>query len=434
MRRLVVPENKYTKDGKRIIYKKPEDVDRSYYQNGMTQKCSKLLIDEDWNKLGEEIHKYDIVKDLSVTTITMNGIIEGIEFNDDDDEFVQLCNRIIEDKTNDKITKFESKNIGKLANSVNTSKAIQIESSLTKESVSNKGRKKRIVKKLPTSSDMFISQINVQIISVKYADHRMYNFKLFRSGSFCVPGVCDLEDGIAVLKYFVNKLNEHSNANRTLRLKSCYLSMINFKSVIPMQPNELISLSEFGKLLNQLPSDNPFKQLIANDVFHTHSYASVKNSNCASIKLRHTSPPTNIAIIKDIIGDDGVEVTTDKKTSETYLFEIYASGKISIKGIYDVSEMIRNLVTLNDIIRDNYNTIILKNAKLIDETMIKNMKMYSTAFPHLVMTNRYIVTQLQSFAVAKTRSAQEFIVADNYLLYPDVKTEVESIPNDKLII
>lgn len=272
-----------------------------------------------------------LLNNLDVTTITINGLLTGIEYKqtldkDENGEYIYDFYKAIKMTCHNDEKYIYSYTSGEIAPVEKEFKNEHLEKYIKaiynnkyRMSNSNKGRKS----KDKDETSCFHSQNTVKIISKKYSTDKIYNIKIFRHGEIGLPGVYDMEDAIDSLVYWINTIN-NTNCIQT-NVDNLYISMINYKTSFDMN---IISLAK----LNQ--------QLVANGI--SSSYDKCESTNCISIKVKYDpvyefERHRDINFLKDVCNKFEELNTADiiafkANTDNTYRIEIYSTGKIGFKG------------------------------------------------------------------------------------------------------
>jgi hypothetical protein len=285
---------------------------------------------------------YQLIKNLKITTITVDSKINNFNFNEKEltDEFRENLKKTCDEH----IIKFSSNYLNppitynsttpqeELINSDNDDNISLI---IEEESVNEpkkRGRKKKnknkflvIPRKKQGNGTNFNSQITITIKSFKNPD-KNYNIKLFRTGSIGIPGITDLEDVKFCLDYLVEKLKKNFDSN--IELLSFKSNMINFKTFFIKDDNKIIKLKKLVQLLNENNSD----------ILHIPIFISEEKNN--SISIRFKNDP---------------EYTVKKD----FLVEIFLSGKINIKGVYPLEFMKERLKIIENYLFNPIYSIII---------------------------------------------------------------------------
>lgn len=302
-------------------------------------------------------------KNLQVTTITMNGMLDkclfSTDFSKDDlspDDFANTLEeqpffkaalKTLED--DDRIYGYFSDVLSTSADTFKNMKlynAIEnIEQSKLKVSTSNKGRNKKDKPK-----KFFQSQTTISIISKKYPRHKVYNIKIFKPGNFGLPGVGDIDDAMEALDYWVNKMNSVWDREEKIKVNSVYISMCNYKTRID---KTFISLADLNEYLTIYASElNPTYDGVSttNCVSLTCNYdvnKELARSNRLDFVSKHSS---KYASMKDANAYTFYPGKNKQLSTKCYRIEIYAGGKIGVKGNCPYYNILEVLDTINAVL------------------------------------------------------------------------------------
>jgi len=292
-------------------------------------------------ELIEQNNNYELIKNMSITTSTIDAKIEGLYFNEKEltDEFItnlkNTCDNII--------LKFSSNYLNppicsdsyeEFYNNNNKNKKEETENDNKEETTKKKrGRKKKdknknniIPRKLQGSGVSFNSQISISVKSFKY-NHKIYNIKWFRTGTLGCPGILDIEDLKDSLNYLIDKLSH--NFKQKITLMYINSNMINYKTFFTKNENNIIKLNNLAHILN---NNHP-------DILHKSIVMNPEKNNSISIRFKND--------------------TSSNINKKDYLVEIFLSGKLNLKGIFPVKLMIEHLKILSKyLFNPEYNIII----------------------------------------------------------------------------
>mgnify|MGYP006151202673 CR=1 FL=1 len=255
-----------------------------------------------------------LINNLKITTITIDTKINNISFNEKElNEDIINKLKYICHKENSKILKISSNFIDpeiESENYINNHKKSEI---IINPLIKKRGRKKKDLanyyikpRKKQGNGKNFNSQITFMIQSM-INENKLYNIKLFRTGSVGVPGIYSIEDITNILNYLVNELKYVFN-NNDLHLGPVIPKMINYKTFFTIPPNYILNYYKLKNLLNNNCSDLLFiPVLIQKD-----------KNNCLSIRPKF------------------INNNNEKKS---YLIEMFLSGKVNIKGNYPKDKM-----------------------------------------------------------------------------------------------
>ncbi len=183
--------------------------------------------------------------------------------------------------------------------------------------IKKRGRKKKDITQFYTqhrkkqgTGKHFNSQITFMIKSF-IIPNKIYNIKLFRTGSIGVPGINSLDDIKDILNYLVDKLKFVFD-NDQLILSDINPKMINYKTFFTINNDYILNYNRLKNILNENHKDMLYMPItIQKD-----------KNNCLSIRPLY------------------VDKSGNKKQ---YLIEMFLSGKTNIKGLYPHDIMIEHL-------------------------------------------------------------------------------------------
>lgn len=288
-----------------------------------------------------------LTENLQITTMTVDTKIQNISFNEK-----ELTPCIIE-KFKDIVNNSSDKNILKISSNFIDPDIIseELQKKTDEKNIENeqnadvkrRGRKKKDItqyyvrpRKKQGTGKHFNSQITFMIKSF-VIPNKIYNIKLFRTGSIGVPGINSLDDIHNVLMYLVDKL-KYVFSNNNLTLLSVNPKMINYKTFFIVEKDYILN---YNRLKNILNKDN------LNMLYMPITIQKDKN-NCLSIRPVYYDA-------------DGVK--------KQYLIEMFLSGKTNIKGIYPHDIMISHLQIIEKYLNDDKIEILRKKYTSHDEIM-----------------------------------------------------------------
>lgn len=213
----------------------------------------------------EETRNTDILTDLTISTISMNGTISNVSPDDKEDINDLICmDRIVEISNNFKcITTPEYEEYKKN----HTKKQRDTEKSKSK-------KKKKARKHISESkgdnthqSSQITFVIRSDILDVE-GNHRYYKIKLFRKGAVQIPGVIDesYEDIGMALNVLVNYLRIVYE-NDEIRMTELYTSMKNYICKL-VYDHFRFNLTKLRDEFNTYKNQNPFKQDVLDLLFN----------------------------------------------------------------------------------------------------------------------------------------------------------------------
>jgi hypothetical protein len=331
-----------------------------------------------------------LVDNLKITTMTINGKIRNIEFNEKnlDEEFKRkleeiclfdpyimkissnflnpsICNPSffppeadIADTIADSIAEHNTEHVSSIAPSIadNTSELMF--------SVAKKGRKKKdknkyavLLRKIQGNGKSFNSQITFTMRCVVNSE-KIYNIKVFRTGSYGIPGILNLDNIKKTLQYLTDMMRVHINSE--ICLESLYTNMNNYKTVFTKPPDSIIKINRLIGVLNSEAFRGLLERPIKFDIF---------NSNLVSIHF------VNSAIGERNLLEPTSLPTDSGKKKKGYLMQLFLSGKICVKGKYELEYMKNHLSALEGILLDeSYNVVVKKiTDPAVMQEIIKNL-------------------------------------------------------------
>ena len=300
----------------------------------------------------KEYEHLELIKNMSITTSTIDAKIDGLYFNEKDlsNDFVEC----LKNSCDDYILKFSSNYLNPsiiseyYENIINAkNNKIDIDTIEEPNQKKKRGRKKKdknkniiIPRKVQGLGISFNSQISVSLRSFKYAD-KIYNIKWFRTGTLGCPGILDIDDLKISLIYLINKLS--MIFNKTITLLYINSNMINYKTYFNKDNKSILKLNNLVQILNENHSDVLYKKITMNPE---------KNN---SISIRFKNDPKFI-------------------NKNDYLVEIFLSGKLNLKGIFPITLMVEHIKIISKYLFDPIYNIIVNQIinhddilKIIDE-------------------------------------------------------------------
>lgn len=259
---------------------------------------------------------------LSVTIITCNSKLKNISFNEKElsKHFLDALKNMVDDNT--------SPSPYPRINQIYSNQILPI---ISKNIDAN-----------PITS--FRKCFNSQITFVVETEKKIYNIKVFRSGSIGIPGVLDVDDLKIALTYLVNKMIEYQLFLRTdIELEPVSIKMNNYKTHFVLENDQFIHI--------------PKLKYILCDLMKNHTNGNIINA------ITINENKNNSLSIK-------VNINHDHNRPKTYLIEIFVSGKICIKGQMDIELAKKHLDILENIILSEDNGII-QNRNMSSESIIK---------------------------------------------------------------
>lgn len=278
-----------------------------------------------------------LTDNLQITTITIDASCANISFNEKElnDTVISKLHLIV--SNDDKILKISSNFIDPDIISDELLQQIKLkeEEIILNSDVKKRGRKKKDItqyfvqqRKKQGTGKHFNSQITFMIKSFVIPG-KIYNIKLFRTGSIGVPGINSLDDIKNVLIYLVNKLKNVFDSDQLL-LSPITPKMINYKTFFVIPNNYILNYNRLKNILNDKH----------NDILYMPITIQKDKNNCLSIRPMY-------------IDDD-----TGKK--KQYLIEMFLSGKTNIKGLYPHNVMINHLKIIEHYLSDEIHGVLLK--------------------------------------------------------------------------
>lgn len=260
-----------------------------------------------------------LTDNLQITTMTIDASVKNISFNEKE------LNDIVIDKlksivfNDNKILKISSNFIDPdiISNELEIDMKKKEEEVELNNNIKKRGRKKKDITQFYTqqrkkqgTGKHFNSQITFMIKSF-IIPNKIYNIKLFRTGSIGVPGINSLDDIKDILNYLVDKLKFVFD-NDQLILSDIIPKMINYKTFFTINNDYILNYNRLKNILNENHKDMLYMPItIQKD-----------KNNCLSIRPLY------------------VDKSGNKKQ---YLIEMFLSGKTNIKGLYPHDIMIEHL-------------------------------------------------------------------------------------------
>lgn len=260
-----------------------------------------------------------LTDNLQITTMTIDASVKNISFNEKE------LNDIVIDKlksivfNDNKILKISSNFIDPdiISNELEIDMKKKEEEVELNNNIKKRGRKKKDITQFYTqqrkkqgTGKHFNSQITFMIKSF-IIPNKIYNIKLFRTGSIGVPGINSLDDIKDILNYLVDKLKFVFD-NDQLILSDINPKMINYKTFFTINNDYILNYNRLKNILNENHKDMLYMPItIQKD-----------KNNCLSIRPLY------------------VDKSGNKKQ---YLIEMFLSGKTNIKGLYPHDIMIEHL-------------------------------------------------------------------------------------------
>ena len=284
-------------------------------------------------------------KNLKITTITIDSKIDNINFNEKNltndiiDKLRYICN-----KKDSYILKISSNFINPEIESIeykNKIKEIPIDEN--NNDIKKRGRKKKDIskyyinpRKKQGNGKNFNSQITFMIKSF-INENKLYNIKLFRTGSIGVPGIICIDDITNVLTYLVDELKYVFN-NNDLNLNKVQPKMINYKTYFTIKKDYILNYNKLKNILNEKHSD----------ILYIPVLVQKDKNNCLSIRPIYKDK-------NDII--------------KSYLIEMFLSGKVNIKGNYPEEIMLRHINIIEKYILNEKYKILMKKFTSHEDIM-----------------------------------------------------------------
>jgi len=167
--------------------------------------------------------------------------------------------------------------------------------------------------------------------------NKIYNIKLFRTGSIGVPGINSIEDITTVLLYLVDKLKYAFNTDN-LVLLPINVKMINYKTHFIINNDQIINYTRLKNILN------------------------TNNSNILFMPITVQKDKNNCLNIRPIY-------YTSEGEKKHYLIEMFLSGKTNIKGLYPHDTMLSHLQLIEDYLNDEILEVVRKKYTNHDEIL-----------------------------------------------------------------
>ena len=260
-----------------------------------------------------------LTDNLQITTMTIDAFVKNISFNEkelNDNVIDKLKSIVFNDNI---ILKISSNFIDPdiISNELEIDMKKKEEEVELNNNIKKRGRKKKDITQFYTqqrkkqgTGKHFNSQITFMIKSF-IIPNKIYNIKLFRTGSIGVPGINSLDDIKDILNYLVDKLKFVFD-NDQLILSDINPKMINYKTFFTINNDYILNYNRLKNILNENHKDMLYMPItIQKD-----------KNNCLSIRPLY------------------VDKSGNKKQ---YLIEMFLSGKTNIKGLYPHDIMIEHL-------------------------------------------------------------------------------------------
>lgn len=260
-----------------------------------------------------------LTDNLQITTMTIDASVKNISFNEKElnDNVIDKLKSIV--FNDNKILKISSNFIDPdiISNELEIDMKKKEEEIELNNNIKKRGRKKKDITQFYTqqrkkqgTGKHFNSQITFMIKSF-IIPNKIYNIKLFRTGSIGVPGINSLDDIKDILNYLVDKLKFVFD-NDQLILSDINPKMINYKTFFTINNDYILNYNRLKNILNE-----NHKELLYMPI----TIQKDKN-NCLSIRPLY------------------IDKSGNKKQ---YLIEMFLSGKTNIKGLYPHDIMIEHL-------------------------------------------------------------------------------------------
>jgi hypothetical protein len=286
-----------------------------------------------------------LTDNLQITTITIDASCANISFNEKElnDTVIAKLNFIV--FNDDKILKISSNFIDPDIISDELSQKIKLkeEEIVLNSNVKKRGRKKKDItqyfvqqRKKQGTGKHFNSQITFMIKSFVIPG-KIYNIKLFRTGSIGVPGINDLKDINEVLIYLVDKLKYVFDSDLLL-LSTITPKMINYKTFFVIPNDYILNYNRLKNILNDKHKD----------ILYMPITIQKDKNNCLSIRPMY------------------IDESGKKKQ---YLIEMFLSGKTNIKGLYPHNIMINHLKIIERYLSDETYCVLLKKHTNPDDIL-----------------------------------------------------------------
>lgn len=277
-----------------------------------------------------------LTDNLQITTMTIDAHVKNISFNEKE------LNDVVIDKL--KSIVYNDNKILKISSNFIDPDIIskELEDDLKKKedeielnnNIKKRGRKKKDITQFYTqqrkkqgTGKHFNSQITFMIKSF-VIPNKIYNIKLFRTGSIGVPGINSLDDINDILKFLVEKLKFVFN-NDQLTLSTINPKMINYKTFFNIQIDYILNYNRLKNILNEHHKD----------ILYMPITIQKDKNNCLSIRPLY------------------IDKSGNKKQ---YLIEMFLSGKTNIKGLYPHDVMIEHLKIIETYLKDEKHEILRK--------------------------------------------------------------------------
>lgn len=251
-----------------------------------------------------------MLEQLKVTTITLDGSISNIQFNESTME--ESCINKLKSLNKEPDTLILKVLSNFIPDSPDETDQVIKEPSETKRGrkKNNKNDKNKIPRKKQGSGKYFNSQITF-ILKSPSIPNKTYNVKLFRTGSVGIPGGNDIKDVMDMLYYLIEKLKWVFDDEK-IKLVNTKVIMINFKTMFDIPSDSYVNFNALKNIL-----------MVNHGEIFTERIIILKDKN-NSLNLRPI-------------------YYTENNQKKTYLIELFMSGKINVKGLYPESVMMEHL-------------------------------------------------------------------------------------------
>ena len=285
-----------------------------------------------------------LTDNLQITTMTIDARVDNVSFNETElnDTVISKLKFIV--YNDDKILKISSNFIDPdiISDELSQQIILKEKETVLNSNVKKRGRKKKDITQFYTQQRKkqgngrhFNSQITFMIKSI-IIPNKIYNIKLFRTGSIGVPGINSLDDIQNVLIYLVDNLKHVFDSDQLL-LSPINPKMINYKTFFIIPNNYILNYNRLKNILNDTHKDILFMPITVQK----------DKNNCLSIRPMY------------------IDAKTGKK--KQYLIEMFLSGKTNIKGLYPHNVMIDHLKIIEHYLSDETYNVLRKKHTDPDE-------------------------------------------------------------------
>lgn len=218
-----------------------------------------------------------------------------------------------------------------------------------KEKKSNRGRKpkeKKAKKRLQGSGKYFNSQITFYVVPndliERPKDKKFYIFKVFRTGTFQVPGVLnkdmsDIRQPLEDLRAFLNKRLYTDSNTKDVEIVNQNVQMRNCKTVLA-DDNLSINIPELGQLIDQCQEEKD--PIGIKSVSHTSAQSKKITVKFGRPTKKNAKKETTLKILKQKINMEGAVDADDVENIYNWLCRLILDNYDEV--IYDKTKKIES--------------------------------------------------------------------------------------------